>query len=188
MPIADVVAGPADTSGFLTAPTARCATTPAIASLTVPWTLTGTATPGTDYTALSGNVTFSGHQTTATVTVTPIADGIVDDGETVIATIDPPSAGSAVGSSSGWGTSTWGSFIDQMVNQFDLAIPQFGWPGSWFGSGFQIVGAGGLDCLGFPCANVPTMRFSNVYPAGDGTDCMGSSEFYSCWHQFGNLP
>ena len=47
----------------------------------------GTATPGADYTALSGTVTVPAGETTATVPVTIPDDGVDDAGETVVLTL-----------------------------------------------------------------------------------------------------
>jgi hypothetical protein len=56
--------------------------------LTVNYAISGTATAGSDYSTLSGSVTFAANATTATVTVTPINDSIYNEGnETVIVTI-----------------------------------------------------------------------------------------------------
>jgi large repetitive protein len=55
--------------------------------LTVFYTLSGTATNGTDYTTLPGSVTFAAGATTATVTVAPIADALTEGNETVILTL-----------------------------------------------------------------------------------------------------
>ncbi|MBW4481833.1 MAG: tandem-95 repeat protein [Tildeniella torsiva UHER 1998/13D] len=55
--------------------------------LTVVYTLSGTATNGTDYTTLPSTVTFAAGATTATVTVAPIADALVEGNETVILTL-----------------------------------------------------------------------------------------------------
>lgn len=57
------------------------------ASLTASYSVTGTATSGTDYTALSGTVTFPVGVSTVDVIVTTLADLVVDDGETVVATV-----------------------------------------------------------------------------------------------------
>ncbi|MGF1933493.1 MAG: VCBS domain-containing protein [Nostoc sp. ChiQUE02] len=55
--------------------------------LTVSYTLSGTATNGTDYTTLPGTVTFAAGATTATIIVAPIADNLVEGNETVILTL-----------------------------------------------------------------------------------------------------
>ena len=56
-------------------------------SLTVNYTLAGTATNGSDYTSLSGSVTILSGSSTATITLTPIDDVLVESNETVIVTV-----------------------------------------------------------------------------------------------------
>jgi len=56
-------------------------------SLTVNYTLGGTATSGTDFSALSGSVVFVDGQSSAIVTVTPVDDHLVETSESVILTI-----------------------------------------------------------------------------------------------------
>jgi hypothetical protein len=55
--------------------------------LTVNYTVSGTATSGTDYTALSGSITVAEGQTTATINVEPLADTGLDLNETVEVTL-----------------------------------------------------------------------------------------------------
>ncbi len=57
------------------------------AALTVTYKIGGSATNGVDYQQLLGTVTFAAGATTATVSVKPIDDGIVESSETVTATI-----------------------------------------------------------------------------------------------------
>jgi Calx-beta domain-containing protein len=58
------------------------------AALTVFYTVSGTATNGTDYTTLPGSVTISAGQSSATITVSPIDDPTAEPGgETVIVTL-----------------------------------------------------------------------------------------------------
>lgn len=52
-------------------------------ALTVNYSIGGTATNGTDYTTIGSSVTFAAGSTTATVTVDPTADTIIEDNETV---------------------------------------------------------------------------------------------------------
>ncbi len=59
------------------------------AALTVNYTVSGTATPGTDYTALPGTVSISASNTSMTVALTPINDILVEGTETVILTLGP---------------------------------------------------------------------------------------------------
>ncbi|MER3374107.1 MAG: gliding motility-associated C-terminal domain-containing protein, partial [Allomuricauda sp.] len=56
--------------------------------ITVNYTVGGTATPGDDYTTLSGSVSVPNGQQAATITVTPIDDGLTELDETVIVTLD----------------------------------------------------------------------------------------------------
>ncbi len=57
-------------------------------SLIVTYTITGTAVGGTDYTALSGSVTFAADDADTDVTVTVTNDSTVEDTETVTVTLD----------------------------------------------------------------------------------------------------
>jgi hypothetical protein len=54
------------------------------AALTVRYTVAGTATAGSDYVALSGQVVIPAGSATATVTVTPIDDAVMEGPETVV--------------------------------------------------------------------------------------------------------
>jgi hypothetical protein len=62
------------------------------ASLGVDITRAGTATSGSDYFALPSTVNIPANQTSATATVTPRSDNLVEGDETVVVTIDPSSA------------------------------------------------------------------------------------------------
>lgn len=62
------------------------------AALVVPYVITGTAVSGSDFTALSGTVTLSANSSTATVTVVPLNDSIVEADETVTMTVLPGTA------------------------------------------------------------------------------------------------
>ena len=57
------------------------------AALTVNYTVGGTATAGTDYQALSGSVVIAAGSASATITVTPIQDTVVEGNETVTVTL-----------------------------------------------------------------------------------------------------
>ena len=54
---------------------------------TVNYTASGTAGAGDDYTALSGSITISAGETTATISVEAIDDSVLEDTETVIVTL-----------------------------------------------------------------------------------------------------
>lgn len=64
--------------------------------LAVAYTVSGTATAGVDYAALSGTVTIPAGQTSADVAVTPIDDDVLETGETVIVTLQGGSTASVV--------------------------------------------------------------------------------------------
>jgi large repetitive protein len=61
-------------------------------SLTVNYTLSGTAQNGTDYQPLSGSLTIAAGSSSANITVNPIDDSAVESNETVILTIAANSA------------------------------------------------------------------------------------------------
>jgi hypothetical protein len=60
-------------------------------NITVNYTISGTATSGTDFTALSGTLSMA-RNATANITVTPINDALVEGLETVILTLTPSAA------------------------------------------------------------------------------------------------
>ncbi|MEG3932155.1 FG-GAP-like repeat-containing protein, partial [Microcoleus sp. B13-B6] len=59
----------------------------ATANTTINYTVSGKATPGSDYTALSGSVTILTGQTTANINVIPVLDNVSDPSETVQITL-----------------------------------------------------------------------------------------------------
>ncbi len=61
-------------------------------ALTVYYAVSGTATSGSDYNALSGSVSISAGSSTGTITVTPINDALVEGNETVVVTISANAA------------------------------------------------------------------------------------------------
>ncbi|MDD5216368.1 MAG: Calx-beta domain-containing protein, partial [Methylococcales bacterium] len=64
-------------------------------AITVPYTISGTATTGSDYTgASSGTLTFNVGDTVKTIDLPIVADGIVEAGESLTITLGNPSAGS----------------------------------------------------------------------------------------------
>ncbi|MBP7948601.1 MAG: PKD domain-containing protein [Verrucomicrobiales bacterium] len=72
-------------------------------NITVHYTLSGTATAGSDYTAPSGSVTIAGtggHQNTATVTIPVLNNSAAEDTETILLTITPNAAYSLYNDSS----------------------------------------------------------------------------------------
>ena len=75
-------AEPSATGTFTVARTGRTTT-----SLSVTYTVTGTATSGTDYTALTGTLTIAAGTPSGRITVTPIDNAAVELPETVIVTL-----------------------------------------------------------------------------------------------------
>ena len=62
---------------------------PPASPITLEYTVGGTATPDSDYTALSGTLSVSAGATTATIPVTILADNVREDFETVVLTLSP---------------------------------------------------------------------------------------------------
>ncbi|RPI62696.1 MAG: hypothetical protein EHM48_03680, partial [Planctomycetaceae bacterium] len=69
-------------------------------SLAVNYTVSGTATNGTDYTSLSGSITIPDGQASTTITLTPTNDSSIEGTETAIVTL-ASGTGYSVGSPSG---------------------------------------------------------------------------------------
>jgi Calx-beta domain/Domain of unknown function DUF11 len=63
------------------------------ANTVIAYTVTGTATSASDFTALSGTVTILAGSTTATITIPVINDAIVETAETVIVTLNSVTSG-----------------------------------------------------------------------------------------------
>ena len=82
-------------------------------ALTVKYTVGGTATNGTDYATIPAAVTFAAGASTATVTVDPKADTIVESDETVEITL---------ASGSGYTIGTTGAVTGTISND-DIALP-----------------------------------------------------------------
>lgn len=59
------------------------------AALTVAYTISGNATAGSDFAALSGTATFSANSATTVVTLTPLADSLAEGTETATLTLTP---------------------------------------------------------------------------------------------------
>ena len=77
-------------------------------SLTVDYARTGgTATSGTDYTAVASNtLTFAANTTTRTITVSVTGDTVDEGNETVVITLSNPSSGTVISTATGTGTIT----------------------------------------------------------------------------------
>jgi hypothetical protein len=96
----------------------------------IAYTVSGTATSGTDYTALSGTVTVPAGATTATITIPIIDDLVVDPAETVIVTLTSISSGLATLGATLTATNTIADndvaslTVAKAVNQANITSPQ----------------------------------------------------------------
>lgn len=61
-------------------------------ALTARYTISGTGTSGDDFTELSGTVAFATGDTTKDITITPLADDLLENAESVILTLTPDAA------------------------------------------------------------------------------------------------
>jgi hypothetical protein len=87
-PVASIAAISNPIESGPTAGIARVSVTPTTTvNRTVYFSVGGTATAGTDYTALGGSVVVPANQPYIDVSVTPVADGVGDAGETVVITL-----------------------------------------------------------------------------------------------------
>lgn len=69
-------------------------------------TANGTAIAGTDYSAASGALTFTGSDTTKSITVTTIDDAIIENTKTVQVNLSAPTGGSTIADGQGIGSLT----------------------------------------------------------------------------------
>jgi Ca2+-binding RTX toxin-like protein len=85
--------------------------------LTVNYTIGGTATNGTDYGNIGTSVTFTTNSSTATVTVNPTADTVLESDETVDITL-----GSGTGYTIGTTTAVTGTILNDDLPSITLAV------------------------------------------------------------------
>lgn len=71
----------------------------AASDVTVPFTVTGTATNGSDFTISTSPITIAAGQTSANITITPIDDTDDEPDETVIVTLGTPTGATVAGTS-----------------------------------------------------------------------------------------
>ncbi|KAG1702824.1 hypothetical protein GQR58_004314 [Nymphon striatum] len=113
------------TDGLFTVTQASAGVTDTVLSYTV----SGTATAGTDYTALSGSVTIAAGDTTATISVPVIDDLEVEGDETVIVTLTAVTSGFAIFSGTISSTNTIidddGEINDRVAQAFQSQVYNF---------------------------------------------------------------
>jgi hypothetical protein len=67
-------------------------------NVTVDYTVSGSATSGSDFTIAAGPITFGAAQTTKTIVVPVIEDGLIEGHETLVVTLTNPTGGGTLGS------------------------------------------------------------------------------------------
>lgn len=87
-------------------------------------TINGTATAGSDYTATSGTLTFAANETTKTVTIATIADGVNEPNETFYVNLTNPTNGATVSDDQGIGTIANTDAVSFAIN--DVAVTEGG--------------------------------------------------------------
>jgi hypothetical protein len=89
----------------LTFTVTKTGTTTSSYSVNYATTTGGTATSGTDYTAMSGTLTFpAGATTSLPITVPTLPDSVIESPETVLVTLSAPTGGATITTSQGSGT------------------------------------------------------------------------------------
>ena len=104
----------------------------------------GTATAGTDYTAVSGTLTFNPGDTSKTFTVPILNDGLADGNETVNLTLSSPSGGAALGTPS-TAVLTIAELPTSSVAPLPAATNSASFPVSWSGSDPSGSGIASFD-------------------------------------------
>jgi hypothetical protein len=143
-------------------------------SLTVSYTVvttgTGAATPGADYTALVGTITFPQYSDTADVTVDAGTDGLIEDTEWVSLTIDEDSDYEI-----GWADRAVVLIRDQ-TREVSVAGVQDAKEGEWDGT-FQFTRTGDLTETLTVTYTVATTGPSLATPTADYTPLTGTVTF-----------
>lgn len=140
------------------------------------YTVTGTATNGTDYTTLPGVVYFSPGQTLASVPLVPIQDGLTEGAETVIVNIINPCDGTILSSSS----LTIGDFQPLNVNVSDstLCLGQsvsFQAQGSGTFSWSSSPPGGGLNATNIPNPSATPTQSTSYTVSSTFAGCVSTS-------------
>jgi hypothetical protein len=88
------------------------------AALTVNYSVSGTATPGSDFTTLPGSITFAASDTSRTVTVSMLSDGLSENAESVTLTLLP---GTGYSLMPGQNSSMTGWIFDNGLESVDVS-------------------------------------------------------------------
>ncbi len=126
------------------------------------YTLTGTATTGTDYTGLSGTLNFGANQDSIIIPINAIADGITEGMETITITVTNLTA---CGSSS---TSSYTFYINEPpVLTVDAGTDQtLDCTTLQNGASLMAIGNGGIAPLTYQWLGGPATSANTVYTAG----------------------
>jgi hypothetical protein len=143
------------------------------AVLTVYYTMGGSTTSGSDYTALPGRVDIPRGASTATITVTPIDDKVVEGGETAVLTLSADAA-YAVGAP-GRATITLASEDEIILDNAPVGTSGGGrtFTGTWCTS--SVAGHYGTDSLYSCRSGTDTYRYTPTLPTA------GSYDVYVRW-------
>lgn len=113
-------------------------------ALTVNYTVSGSATSASDYTALTGTVVIPAGQSSVAILVTPINDTVVDAAETVVVTITPTSNYRAAAGSAGVATVTIADSSPQItITATDAQAAETFAPAAANGGTFRLSRTGG---------------------------------------------
>ncbi|HAA13410.1 MAG TPA: hypothetical protein DCE41_17660, partial [Cytophagales bacterium] len=135
-------------------------------SLTIPYTVSGTATEGTDYASLSGSVTIDDGQTQATILIDVTDDSDAESNETVTLTLDDGNY--PTGISSGTSTEATVNIIDD-----DVASPTITF-GTATGNSITIDSWTDVGADGYV---IYISRANNISDLTDGDDPVESTTY-----------
>ncbi len=150
--------GSANESGTMTV-TAQLSSA-AASAVTVPFTVTGTATSGTDYTITASPITIAAGNTTGTATVTITSDTTVEPNETVILTMGTPTNATL-------GTTT---VHTATITNDDVAIPTVNWTAASQASAAESGTMTVTAQLSGTYTSAVTVPFTVTGTATNGTD------------------
>lgn len=106
-------------SGSSSGPVFQVSRPAAGSALTVNYTITGTATSGSDFTALPGSITFAASDTSRTITVSMLSDSLAESAESVTLTLLP---GTGYSLMPGQNSSMTGWIFDNGLESVDVSV------------------------------------------------------------------